>query len=99
MPNCCEICEHFLPPAKLLENARGVTLVEFGKRTVALCRVHAFIAATHKVKTLGGLQHLFRENRGRRSFLPRRAAGVERGVHAEQRSSRGRRASDPAPTV
>ena len=83
-----------MTPQKLLENARGVVEVAFGKRTVQLCRVHAFIAAQHKVTTLGGLQHLFRENRGRRSFLPRRTPGTERSAHAEQRASRGRRASD-----
>jgi hypothetical protein len=94
MPNCCEICEHFLTPQKLLENARGVLEVGFGKRSVRLCRVHAFIAAQHKVTTLGGLQHLFRENRGRRSFLSRRTPGTEHGPRAEQRASAGRRASD-----
>jgi hypothetical protein len=94
MPNCCEICEHFLTPAKLLENARGLVEVGFGKRTVRLCRVHAFIAAQHKVTTLGGLSHLFRENRGRRSFLPRRALGTEPSANAGPRASAGRRASD-----
>lgn len=87
-----------MPPAKLLENARSVTYVEFGKRTVALCRVHAFIAATHKVKTLGGLQHLFRENRGRRSFLPRRAVSSGKSTGSEQRWGGGRRAGDLRPS-
>jgi hypothetical protein len=94
MPNCCEICEHFLTPQKLLENARGVVEIGFGQRTVRLCRVHAFVAAQHKVTTLGGLRHLFCENRGRRSFLPRRTPGSERSAHTEQRASIGRRASD-----
>lgn len=96
MPTCCEICEHFLSREKLLENARGVSEVAFGKRTVRLCRVHAFIAHQHHVTTLGGLRHLFRENRGRRSFLARRAAEPGTGRRAEQRSSPGRRAGDLA---
>ena len=76
-----------MTPAKLLENARGVAYVAFGKRTVGLCRVHAFIAAQHKVTTLGGLQHLFRENRGRRSFLPRRTPETERSSQSAPAAS------------
>jgi hypothetical protein len=97
MPTCCEICEHFLSREKQPQSARDVSEVVFGKRTVRLCRVHRFIAHQHHVTTLGGLRHLFRENRGRRSFLPRRAFDVASGVQDEQRASRGRRASDLEP--
>jgi hypothetical protein len=99
MATCCEICGSFLTPAKLLENARDVTSVVFGQRTVRLCRVHAFIAAQHRVTTVGGLSLLFRENRGRRSFLPRRAAAADDQLRDEQRAIHGRRASDLRPGV
>lgn len=93
MRSRCEICEHFLDPAQQERSPQAATEVTFGRRRVQLCRVHAFIAAQSKVTTLGGLRHLFRENGGRRSYLPRRAVADD-GTAREQRTTPGRRTSD-----
>ncbi len=93
MENCCEICSGFLSRARLERSTIRVVAVPFEERTLLLCTTHAYIAAEFGVSTVSALRHLFRESAGRRSFVPRRKPQERRG-ESDQRSSRGRRASD-----
>jgi hypothetical protein len=69
--------------------------VPFGRRLVTLCRGHALIAKNSGIRTFQGLREFY--GSGRRSFLARRRS--EAGtMDFDQRASRGRRASDGAPS-
>jgi hypothetical protein len=69
--------------------------VAFGTRVVTLCRGHALIARNSGIQTFKGLREFY--GSGRRSFVARRR-GEAGGIHFDQRATRGRRASDWAPT-
>lgn len=94
MENCCEICTGFLSRARLERSAIRVVAVPFEERTLLLCTTHAYIAAEFGISTVSALRHLFRESTGRRSFMPRRRAPDKAARSGEQRSLRGRRATD-----
>ena len=89
MKQRCEVCENFRPEGDL-KPGRKLEQVKYGSRTVLLCRAHAGIAESSGVSTFEGLRELYSESQGARSYVPRRARGVNRG----KARSPGRRASD-----
>lgn len=90
MSERCEVCENFRPEGDL-KPGRALVRRWFGNREVTLCRAHVAIAEGSDVRTLEDLRALYRESKGRRSFVPRRArewSGVRKA---------GRRAADTVP--
>ncbi|HET9957263.1 MAG TPA: hypothetical protein VFQ61_22350 [Polyangiaceae bacterium] len=94
MHQSCEVCAQFLPArgvSKIPDPTAWVPFVQADPtdpRTVALCRTHLHLVWAAGAKTWSELVELFRENEGRRSWLPRRQ--VTRTAHP------GRRATDRA---
>jgi hypothetical protein len=86
----CEVCENFRPDVEFAGD-RNTVLVPFDVRAVRLCMGHARIAAKSGVTSFEELRELY--GSGRRSFVPRRGAGVETAM-GEQRQTAGRRATD-----
>jgi hypothetical protein len=68
--------------------------IELGRRSVLLCATHAYILRWSRVTTFEGLRKLFRENDGKRSFVPRRARSDHPRSSERRARSAGRRASD-----
>jgi hypothetical protein len=101
MPRKCELCaalktrvsaaEQHPKPAKLRR-----VLVD--TRIVALCELHAEKVRQQAPATIAELRSAFKERRGERSLLERRAPLDRRAFPARpegRRASSGRRASDP----
>ncbi|HVW27287.1 MAG TPA: hypothetical protein VHC69_18100 [Polyangiaceae bacterium] len=86
----CEVCENFRPGVEFAGD-RNTVLVPFDVRAVRLCLGHARIAARSGVTTFDELRDFY--GSGRRSFVPRRGAGVAHAID-EQRRNVGRRATD-----
>ncbi len=98
MQQRCEVCESFRPEGDL-KPGRVLEAVSYGKRTVLLCRAHAGIAASSGVTTFDELRQLYRESRGQRSYVPRRARLAPAKPQSKLKTpprSLGRRASDAA---
>lgn len=85
MQQRCEVCENFRPEGDLVAG-RNLEPVTFDSRTVLLCRAHAGIAANSGVTTFAELRELYTEQRGSRSYVPRRARSLARAT--------GRRSND-----
>jgi hypothetical protein len=90
MQQRCEVCQNFRPEGDL-KPGRPLEEVTFGARRVLLCRAHAGIAHNSGVTTFEELRELYTEQRGARSYVPRRARTSP--AQATPRSA-GRRASD-----
>ena len=86
----CEVCENFRPDVEFAGD-RNTVLVPFDVRAVRLCLGHARIAARSGVATFDALREFY--GSGRRSFVPRRGAGMPNAID-EQRRNGGRRATD-----
>ncbi len=89
MEHRCEVCESFRPQGEL-GAARELLEVNFGERTVLLCRGHAGIARNSEITTLEALRELYAESAGQRSYIARRA----RAVRSLGGRNPGRRATD-----
>lgn len=93
----CEVCENFRPegdlkPARTLEEVSFGSL-SLGSRRVLLCRAHAGIAQNSGVTTLEELRELYTEQKGKRSYVPRRARSSAVAKNPPARGA-GRRAGD-----
>jgi hypothetical protein len=94
MARRCEICETLNP------NVRPATRLQrflVKERVVALCTEHADAFREQRPETLEQLSRLFREGRGRRSLLSRRAPIERRQFPMRpegRRHNTGRRAGD-----
>jgi hypothetical protein len=93
MRRSCEVCRNFRPERGPEAGRVELVPIELGKRSVLLCATHAYILRWSRVATFEGLRKLFRENDGKRSFVPRRAREQHRSSERRARSA-GRRASD-----
>jgi hypothetical protein len=94
MQQRCEVCENFRPEGDL-KPGRPLEEVAFGERRVLLCRAHAGIAENSGVTSLEELRELYTEQRGQRSYVPRRQHAALAPSPTAQRSA-GRRAADQA---
>ena len=90
MRHRCEVCENFRPDVEFAGD-RNTVLIPFDVRAVRLCLGHARIAARSGVTTFDALRDFY--GSGRRSFVPRRGAGVPQAI-SEQRDGAGRRTTD-----
>ena len=92
MERQCEVCREFRPEAA---GAKGESVREraFGKRNVLLCPLHTRLVQVVRVTTFEGLRKLFRESRGKRSFVARRGP-VASPAQTDRRARSGRRATD-----
>lgn len=94
MQQRCEVCENFRPEGDL-KPGRVLEAVSYGKRAVLLCRAHAGIAQSSGVSSFEELRELFRESRGQRSYVPRRARLTPPKAKAKTKArSPGRRSTD-----
>ncbi len=81
--------------AERAPSEQGLGEVAFDTRVVLLCRGHALIAKNSGIRTFKALREFY--GSGRRSFVARRRSEAG-SADFDQRASRGRRASDWAPT-
>ncbi len=86
----CEVCENFRPDVEFAGD-RNTVLVQFDVRPVRLCMGHARIAERSGITSFEGLREFY--GSGRRSFVPRRSAGIETELFGERRTA-GRRSTD-----
>jgi len=93
MQQRCEVCENFRPEGDL-KPGRKLEEVTYGTRKVLLCRAHAGIAQNSGVTTFAELRELYREQRGSRSYVPRRARSGTASRSKKAPRSAGRRAGD-----
>lgn len=96
MARKCEICEALGKPAPSVANKMSRLLIE--DRIVVLCAAHATRVRERAVSSIDELRGMFREPRGKRALLTRRAP-IDRRIFPARpegrRASSGRRASDP----
>lgn len=88
MQQRCEVCENFRPEGDLVPG-RTLEEVTFGVRKVLLCRAHAGIAKNSDVTTFEELRELYTEQRGVRSYVPRRTPSLARGPGRRLTDARG----------
>jgi hypothetical protein len=94
MQSQCEVCASFRPDLRSTSDSFEGVELQFFNRSVRLCALHAYLARAFKVTTLQGLRSLFRENRGKRSYVSRRVP-ISSAASVERRSmTAGRRARD-----
>jgi hypothetical protein len=87
MQQRCEVCENFRPEGDLVPG-RKLEEVTFGARKVLLCRAHAGIATNSGVTTFEELRELYTEQRGIRSYVPRRSPSLTRPPGRRQSDAR-----------
>ena len=101
MARKCELCAALKTRVSAAEqNPKPARLkrVLVDTRVVALCELHAEKVRQQAPTTIAELRGAFKERRGQRSLLERRAPLDRRAFPARpegRRATRGRRASDP----
>jgi hypothetical protein len=99
MHHHCEVCANFRPGLRSDIDSGERIEIQFFKRKVTFCTLHAHLVNSFRVTTIQGLRSLFRENRGKRSFVSRRVSSPESLTVDRRQPHLGRRASDLAPSV
>jgi len=99
MARKCELCALKTRVSAAEQNPKSLKLrrVLVETRVVALCELHAEKVRKQAPATLSALRESFKERRGQRSLLERRAPLDRRAFPARpegRRSSSGRRATD-----